>query len=109
MMKKNLLLLMSFMLFAGLPALADNAPEWRNPQINQQNREARRANFFAYENEETARVGKKQASSRYLSMEGMWRFCFVKNHQDAPQGFWTTKYDDFALLILNQQCYKYFE
>ena len=94
MMKKNLLLLMSFMLFAGLPAVADNAPEWRNPQINQQNREARRANFFAYENEETARVGKKQASSRYLSMEGMWRFSFVKNHQDAPQGFWTTKYDD---------------
>ena len=75
-------------------AVADNAPEWRNPQINQQNREARRANFFAYESEQAARVGQKQASSRYLSMEGMWKFNFVKNHQDAPKGFFAVKYDD---------------
>ena len=75
-------------------ATADNAPEWRNPKVNQQNREARRANFFAFENEELAKIGKKESSSRYLSMEGMWRFRFVKNHQDAPKGFWALNYDD---------------
>ena len=73
---------------------ADNAPEWRNPQVNQQNREPRHANFFAFENEELAKAGNKAASSRYLSMEGMWRFQFVKNHQDAPKGFWALNYDD---------------
>ena len=73
---------------------ADNAPEWRNPKVNQQNREPRHANFFAFENEELAKVGQKAASSRYLSMEGMWRFQFVKNHQDAPKGFWALNYDD---------------
>ena len=73
---------------------ADNAPEWRNPQVNQQNREPRHANFFAFENEELAKAGQKAASSRYLSMEGMWRFQFVKNHQDAPKGFWALNYDD---------------
>ena len=73
---------------------ADNAPEWRNPQVNQQNREPRHANFFAFENEELAKAGQKAASSRYLSMEGLWRFQFVKNHQDAPIGFWALNYDD---------------
>ena len=73
---------------------ADNAPEWRNPKVNQQNREPRHANFFAFENEELAKAGQKAASNRYLSMEGMWRFQFVKNHQNAPKGFWALNYDD---------------
>ena len=75
---------------------ADNTPEWRNAAVNQQNREARRANFFAFESEDLARAGQKAASSRYLSMEGMWRFCFVKNHQDAPKDFFRVGYDDSA-------------
>ena len=85
------------MLSCAAPAVAaDNAPEWRNAAVNQQNREARRANFFAYESEALAKAGEKQASSRFLSMEGMWRFSFVKNHQDAPAGFWALNYDDSA-------------
>ena len=71
-----------------------NAPEWRNPLVNHQNRETRHANFFAFENEDAARAGEKGASSRYLSMEGMWRFNFVKNHQNAPANFWRADYDD---------------
>ena len=71
-----------------------NAPEWRNPLVNHQNREARHANFFAFESEDAARAGEKGASSRYLSMEGMWRFNFVKNHQDAPANFWRSDFDD---------------
>ena len=83
------------MLLCAAPAVAaDNAPEWRNAAVNQQNREARRANFFAYESEALAKAGEKAASERYLSMEGMWRFCFVKNHQDAPTDFFRVGYDD---------------
>ena len=48
--------------------------EWRNPEKNQENREARRANFFAFESESLARAGEKAKSSCYLSMEGLWRF-----------------------------------
>ena len=86
-----------FLLMASLSAsAADKTQEWRNPAVNQQNREARRANFFAFESEDLARVGEKSASQRYLSMEGMWRFCFVKNHQDAPVDFYRVGYDDGA-------------
>ena len=73
---------------------ADQKPEWCNPLVNQQNRETRRANFFGYESEALARLGDKTRSARYLSMEGLWRFCFVKNHQDAPKDFFQTSYDD---------------
>ncbi len=83
------------MLFGPAGAVAaDNTPEWRNAAVNQQNREPRRANFFAFESEDLAKAGEKAASSRYFSMEGMWRFCFVKNHQDAPADFFRVGYDD---------------
>ena len=95
-MTKNLFFSLLLAWGGGSAALADNQPEWLNPQVNQLNREARRANFFAYETEVLAKAGDKQASARYLSLEGMWRFNFVKNHQDAPTDFFRVGYDDSA-------------
>ena len=74
-------------------ASAQKTPMWRDAGVNQQNRLARHAHFFGFENAEKAKGDKKQ-SDRYLSMEGKWKFNFVKNHQDAPQGFYALKYDD---------------
>ena len=73
---------------------ADVKPEWCNPEVNQVNREARRANFFAFETADLAKAGDKAKSSRYLSMEGKWRFCFVKDHNLAPANFFSLKFDD---------------
>ena len=73
---------------------AANEPVWKNPLVNQQNREARRANFFAFESEELAQKGDKTLSQRYLSMEGSWKFNFVKDHQNAPKDFFRTDFDD---------------
>ena len=77
-----------------MPLSAQKVPVWQDPNVNQQNREVRRADFFAFESEELAKQGDKMKSSRYLSMEGMWKFNFVKNHQDAPKDFFGLKYDD---------------
>ena len=74
-------------------ASAQKAPVWKDAGVNQQNREPRRAHFFGFESEDKAK-GDKEASERFLSMEGKWEFNFVKNHQDAPQGFYALKYDD---------------
>ena len=74
-------------------ASAQKTPVWKDAGINQQNRETRHAHFFGFENAEKSK-GDKKASSRYLSMEGKWKFNFVKNHQDAPKGFYALKYDD---------------
>ena len=87
-------LLLSIACLVALPMLAaDKTPVWKDPSVNQVNREPRRAHFFAFENSDKAR-GDKSASARYLSMEGTWKFCFVKDHQNAPKDFYTLKYDD---------------
>ena len=75
-------------------ALAQSASRWQNVNINQQNREPRRANFFAFENLEKAQSFDKKKSANYLSMEGMWKFNFVKDHNKRPANFFALKYDD---------------
>ena len=87
-------LCMSMVCLAVSSVYAQKLPVWQDPNVNQVNREARHAHFFAFESEEMARQGDKSKSDRYLSMEGMWKFNFVKNHQDAPAGFYGLKYDD---------------
>ena len=94
-MTKTRLLLMS-LAFSATTVFAADEPVWKNPQVNQQNRAERRADFFAYESRQKAENGDKTASTRYLSMEGKWRFYFVKDHQQAPKDFFTLKYDDSA-------------
>lgn len=86
-------LLLCVMCGAFTMASAQKTPVWRDAGVNQQNRLTRHAHFFGFENAEKAKGDKKQ-SDRYLSMEGKWKFNFVKNHQDAPLGFYALKYDD---------------
>ena len=75
-------------------ALAQSESRWQNVNINQQNREPRRANFFAFENLEKAQSFDKKKSANYFSMEGMWKFNFVKDHNKRPANFFALKYDD---------------
>ena len=89
-MKKFLL---AIACLASVAVYAQKSPVWQDPNVNQQNRVARHAHFFGFESVEKAK-GDKTQSARFLSMEGMWKFNFVKNHQDAPKDFFTLKYDD---------------
>ncbi len=73
---------------------AQSESRWQNVNINQQNREPRRASFFAYENLDKAQNFDKKKSANYLSMEGMWKFNFVKDHNQRPANFFAVKYDD---------------
>ena len=75
-------------------AQAQSESRWQNVNINQQNREPRRDNFFAFENLEKAQSFDKKKSANYLSMEGMWKFNFVKDHNKRPANFFALKYDD---------------
>lgn len=95
-MMKTILSALALMMM-GTPhatAAEETTPKWMDPSVNEENREARRANFFAFETEELARKGDKTLSQRYLSLEGTWKFLFSENHYDAPEGFYATDYDD---------------
>lgn len=73
---------------------AATEPVWKDPAVNQQNRAPRRASFFAYESEALAKQGEKGKSARFLSMEGKWKFNFVRNHTYRPTDFYKLNYDD---------------
>ena len=91
MLKK--LLFVSALMVSAL-AYAEEKPVWQDPAVNQQNREVRRADFFAFEDAQKAKAGDKSQSARYMSMEGKWRFNFVKDHNLAPKDFFSLKFDD---------------
>ena len=93
-MRKTFLSILSVLCVSLSAMAADVKPAWLNPEVNQVNREARRADFFAFETEDLAKAGDKTKSSRYLSMEGKWRFNFVKDHNLAPKDFFLLKFDD---------------
>lgn len=80
-----------------LTAAAQNQKEnWLNPLVNRVNTEAPRSDFFAFESVDKATKGDKAASSRYLSLEGQWKFRFDRHHNDRPKDFYLTSYDDSA-------------
>lgn len=68
--------------------------EWLDPNVNQINREPMHASFFAYESESMAQKGAKEASSLFLSLNGKWRFGWVKDATDRPLDFYKPEYND---------------
>lgn len=68
--------------------------EWHNLQVNEINRFPMHASFFAYESREAAVAGEKNRSSRYLSLEGKWRFRWVEHANERPTDFYLTDLDD---------------
>jgi beta-galactosidase len=68
--------------------------EWKNPGINQVKRAPMHANYFAYETEELAKEGRKENSGNFLSLNGTWRFFWVKDADARPTDFYRTGYND---------------
>ncbi|MDR1523635.1 MAG: DUF4981 domain-containing protein, partial [Tannerella sp.] len=75
--------------------------EWRNPEINQLNRAPMHANYFAYESEKPAMDGIKENSENFLSLNGPWRFFWVKDADARPADFYKTNYDDKGWGVIN--------
>ncbi len=77
-------------------SVAQKADMWNDPQRNADNRLQNTANFFAYEDMGKALAEQKGSSERFLSLDGTWKFNWVKNANERPQGFEKTAYDDSA-------------
>ncbi|QEC70124.1 DUF4981 domain-containing protein [Panacibacter ginsenosidivorans] len=67
---------------------------FENPAIQEINRMPMRANYFPYENAELAKDFDTAHSARYFSLNGMWRFHWVKKPQLLSKDFYTVNFDD---------------
>jgi len=79
-------------LAAALPASA-NEP-WNDPEVNGINRLNTRADFFSFENEELAKCRDYTKSSRFMTIDGDWKFHWVPNANERPANFHTLSFDD---------------
>lgn len=68
--------------------------EWQDPAVNQVNRAPMHTNYFAYENEEAALNGCKASSANFMTLNGTWKFNWVKNSDMRPTDFYRTDYND---------------
>ncbi|MFC2760724.1 glycoside hydrolase family 2 TIM barrel-domain containing protein [Hallella multisaccharivorax] len=75
--------------------------EWHDQQVNEVNRYRLHANFFAYANEAEAKSGDLEKSANYLSLEGPWKFNWVRNANERPQDFYKTDLDDSSWKTMN--------
>lgn len=73
---------------------AQTFKEWYDPNINAVNRAPMHGNFFAYENEDLARLADKTKSSNYMTLNGTWKFNFVEHVDARPMDFWKTDFND---------------
>ena len=68
--------------------------EWQDPAVNAVNRAPMHTNYFAFESEEAARQGIRENSTNYMTLNGSWKFNWVKDADARPTDFWKTGYDD---------------
>ena len=84
-MKKHLLTcLLGFM---ALSMEAQSFQEWKDPRINEVNRAPMHANYFAYESADAAKKGVKENSANFMSLNGSWKFFWVKDADARPTDF----------------------
>ena len=96
-MKKILFLALSSLLWMPLSTVgkpSSKAPRWMDPSVNRVGTLPMHTSFFSFETDALAEKGCKKQSGRYMSLEGKWRFNWVKDHDKAPKGFYALSYDD---------------
>jgi beta-galactosidase len=68
--------------------------EWQNPKVNFVNRMQMKASYFSYENRTVAEKGSMNESDRFLSLNGTWKFLWVRHANLRPTNFYAVSYDD---------------
>ena len=75
-------------------AMTAQSGEWLDPKMNAVNRLPMHTNYFAYENVEAATKGQKELSVNYQTLNGLWKFNWVKDANARPTDFWKKDFND---------------
>ena len=75
-------------------AAASASDEWQNPRINEINRAPMHTWYFAYPSEDEAVKGDMEASANYMTLNGTWKFNWVRHAGLRPLDFHAVGFDD---------------
>lgn len=68
--------------------------DWENPKIFEINKEPAHATFFSFENRLLAFENDRRESTNFISLNGMWKFSWVREPALRPIQFYEEAYDD---------------
>ena len=68
--------------------------EWQDAGVNAVNRMPMHGSWFAYESPEAAQAGDKTLSERFVTLNGNWKFNWVRNADQRPTDFFRVGYND---------------
>lgn len=91
-MKKHILT--SLLTMMTLSMGAQSFQEWKDPKVNAVNRAPMHTNYFAYESDNAAQKGIKENSANFMTLNGTWKFNWVKDADSRPTDFWKTDFND---------------
>jgi beta-galactosidase len=75
-------------------AFTEKVPrDWENPEVFNINREDPHASLISFPDEQSALEGIKSNSPDYLSLDGTWKFNWVKSPDERPFWFFKDDYD----------------
>ncbi len=77
----------------GMTAFAQKN-EWKDPNVNAVNRAPMHTNYFAFETEEAALKGCKESSGNFMTLNGTWKFNWVKDADMRPTDFYEVGFND---------------
>ena len=79
----------------GLNAMqAQNFNEWKDPEVNSVNRSTMHTNYFAYASADEAKAGIKENSKNFMTLNGLWKFNWVRHADARPTDFYQTNFND---------------
>lgn len=91
---KHLLFGLAALSFASNGVYAQTFKEWRDPEVNQVNRAPMHTNYFAYGSKEEAAQSQRDKSDLFMSLNGKWKFNWVKNADQRPTDFFQEGFND---------------
>ncbi len=79
--------------YEGIAFTEKEPRDWENPGMFNQNRETPHASMISFNDEISALKGDKSKSPNYISLDGIWKFHFVKSPDQRPYWFFKDDYD----------------
>jgi beta-galactosidase len=79
--------------YGGVPFTEKEPRDWENPEMFNQNREDPHSTLISFPDEQSALVAQKENTPNFLSLDGIWKFNWVKSPDQRPFWFFKDDYD----------------
>ena len=86
--------LLSWALVLGAAVPAAGQDEWHDPTVNAINRAPMHTSYFAYPDAGQASSGCRENAANYMSLNGLWKFNWVRDADMRPTDFYRTGFND---------------